>query len=473
MAGVRESLQISPVTEDSASVWSYPAGTARPLSQVIHDGDHGQAGSNRTSHADDAGSDGSRCVPSVSDSQTSPPSTAPPEMGKELRYVNMLHMLESRTSNSKPRSSDSSFKLISGTNPLSALLRKELKHKIVTNTCSFRTPDPAAVVPRHISRPATGVHGCDWEAQYRSKGVSTPRMAYLRAIGCFSLPPLDRCSHLLETFFTRVYPLLPIIDRREFLARYYGLEEPPPLVVLQAIFLAASRYADDTSPPDGDGPPEIRMHCDALHEKVHALIEADICSERIAVIQAALLASLHWEGREGLNSAIDNLSLAVRACQEMGLHRKTTSSDDASASGNRTLLRRIWWSVFALDRLNAAQEGTPFLINENDCDVDMLNDDDLGGEDMLTCQVAALNLSLAFLIQYAVRSLYGPRDDDHTTLFSERGFNARQRLVGELDKLAERMRTQLLPVADVDESDRACDMQDLWYAILLSQYVVT
>ena len=38
---------------------------------------------------------------------------------------------------------------------------------------------------------------------------------------------------------------------------------------------------------------------------------------------------------------------------------------------------RIWWCAYTLDRLCAAQEGTPFLINEGDCDVELLTEDDI------------------------------------------------------------------------------------------------
>ena len=408
-----------------------------------------------------------------------PPSSETP---KEMRFVTMLHLLQGRSSTSAAPGGNtdrSVTKLISGTNPLSSLLRQDLKEKIVANSCSFRTPDPAVGEPRRISRRGMGVHNCHWKEQYQALGISEPRMQYLVAIGCFDLPSPDRCSHLLEIYFSHVHPILPVLDRKDFLARYYGLDDPPPLTVLHAVFLAASRYAGSQRQHNpnphqtvSDAPPETRSYCDSLHSKLRALIETDICSDRVAIVQATLLASLHWEGREGLNSAIDNLGLAVRACQEMGLHRKANIDGIRRPSGNRALLRRLWWSVFALDRFNAAQEGTPFLINEIDCDADMLSEQDFEDEDQLTCQVTMLNLALARLIEDAVRSLYAAGEGGNT-LFPTRGVLTRQRLTLQLEELAHLITSTLRPGQDSEmpsQQDPSLDIRRLWCTILLTQY---
>lgn len=384
----------------------------------------------------------------------------------ELRYATMLSLLDKKEASQLPQGQ--STKLIAGTNPLSALLGKDLKHKIVTNSCSFRTPDPTNTARRPALMRGLGIHSCDWEQSYRSMGLPEPRLQYLKATGCFKLPSPSRCAELLEIFFSYVHPMVPIIDRKDFLARYYGGDEPPSLVVLYAVFLSASRYAHDSG-QSNDGVSEVRSICDELHNKLRALIEAEITSDRIAVIQASILASLHWEGREGLNSAIDNLSIAVRACQEMGLHRKQETNNH-SLDGQQTLQRRLWWCLYAMDRLNAAQEGTPFLINELDCDVDLLTTKDVASEDQLTQSVTMLNLSLSRLVEDTVRTLYMP-GEDHTTLFSSRGALLRQRLDLQLEQLAQQIIRKLLPGGNLSggSSSNEPDRYSLFGSILLTQ----
>lgn len=384
----------------------------------------------------------------------------------------MLSIMEHRDAGLANSDSLQGFKLISGTNPLSALLGKDLKHTIVTNSCSFRTPDPS---PDAIKKPPwkgrPSIHNCDWEQLYRDRRVSEPRLQYLRATGCFQLPPAARCAELLDTFFTYIHPMLPVIDRKDFLLSYYGSDETPPLIVLHAVFLAASRYM----PGDGlasNSASEIRSLCDELHAKVRALMDIDISHERLAAIQASLIASLHWEGREGLNSAIDSLSLAVRGCQEMGLHRKTETlhSTVPINKGLHSVHRRIWWSVYMLDRFCAAQEGTPFLINKEDCDVEFLTENDLTDESYITVRATFINLSIAALIDNAVRCLYAPGRDNNT-LFSTQGVTLRQRLILQVEELENNIHDTLISGQGVENALKEApqDVSVLCGAILLTQ----
>jgi hypothetical protein len=220
-----------------------------------------------------------------------------------------------------------------------------------------------------------------------------------------------------------------------------------------------------------NGIPEIRSHCDELHTKVRSLIDAEIIHERLAVIQASLIASLHWEGREGLNSALDSLSLAVRAGQEMGLHRKKGPTPQSENSEQERLHRRIWWCTYTLDRMCAAQEGTPFLINEKDCDVEPLTQEDLVGEDRVTSEVVLINLSMARVIEDTVRYLYQPTED--FMLLSPSGVSVRQRLLTQLDAIDDRIRLSLLSGLQASEvlQTGAKTLSVLFGAFLQTQYV--
>jgi hypothetical protein len=359
-------------------------------------------------------------------------------------------------------------KLILGTNPLSALLVGDLKHRIVTNSCSFRTPDPPSHSREPIRKRGIGINGWDWEGYYRSTGINLHRLQYLRAIGCFELPSPDLCGRLLEIFFTHVHPMLPIINRKIFLAQYYGMGDPPPLVVLHAVFLAAARYVDVSALiPTCLG---RRDYCDIQHGKLKALLDDDITFDRVAIIQASLLASLHWEGREGTNSAVHSLSLAVRVAQEMGLHRAFNEAQSREEDReSKTSQRILWWSVYTLDRFNAAQEGIPLIINEIDCDAPDLNDDDLKSEDELTRKVTTLSFRLARIIEKTIRKVYVANGAPPSTA-SVKGLKGRQSLVSELDHLARDVIEELAsPNGDTIDNSDSIDFQ--WCSIVLCQYV--
>ena len=182
---------------------------------------------------------------------------------------------------------------------------------------------------------------------------------------------------------------------------------------------------------DFDGRVGVREICDVLHTRLRALVDVDVLSERLAVLQAMILASLHWEGREGINSALDSLTMAVRIAQEMGLHRENPNSETSSTA---PLLKRIWWCTFALDRFNAATEGTTFLINESDCDVQPLQPSDFLDEDGAVAALTLVNVELALIVQDAVRSFYTP-GVELFSIHSRFGERQRDRLTLKLNRL--------------------------------------
>lgn len=384
----------------------------------------------------------------------------------ELRYSSMLDIIQQKTkTNDQNSTTFGASKLILGTNPLSALLVGDLKHRIVTNSCSFRTPDPPSHSRAPIRRQRTGIGGWDWERYYENAGMNMHRLRYLRDIGCFELPPPDLCGRLLEVFFSHVHPMLPVIDRKSFLSQYYGMNNPPSLVVLHAVFLAAARYVDLSVL--GAGCQGRRDYCDTQHGKLKALLDDDILFDRLAIIQASLLASLHWEGREGTNSAVHSLSLAVRVAQEMGLHRSFNESQSREEGHeSKAFQRRLWWSIYTLDRFNAAQEGIPFTINEIDCDTPDLNDTDFRHEDELTQKVMMISFRLARIVEEAIRGVYAVRGPSpNTTLIPD--IEDRRRLVSKLGDLSREIDEKLSPF-DYEDTNHP-ELQ--WHSILVCQYV--
>ncbi|KAI9728098.1 MAG: hypothetical protein M1834_007814 [Cirrosporium novae-zelandiae] len=425
------------------------------------------------------------------------PSPLSPPPDHEARYSTMLHLLEG---NEKPKRSKTNdwqrLKFIGDTNPLLGLLHKDLKCKIVNSLCTFRTPDPPIEPKKPVPFRSAGVSGWDWEQSYSASPLDRVRFEYLKGLGCFNMPSREICGGLLETFFSHVHPMLPVLDRKDFLARYYGLDEPPPLVLITAILLAAARYASPSmnivgsrtknrnghDNPDDDGsqtstksPMEIREQCDILYNRVRALVDTDVTTQRMAVMQACILASLHWEKREGVNSSLDSLGLAIRIGQEMGLHRRVdgilSSSQDLAG---QHLSRRIWWCMYALDRFNAAQEGAPLLINEDDCDIESITDDDFTDEDSITRLTATFNISLAIIIEKAIRKLYAVRN---TSADLQCMIYTRDQLGDALDNLEQQIQTffsgEISTTANKPQnnpraSTTGSEVHRLWSSLLLT-----
>lgn len=388
----------------------------------------------------------------------------------EARYATMLALV-SGDEDDQGQSPDSKelnmTKIFGDTNPLSALLRKDLKYKLVNGLCPFRTPDPRSVWGSAVPSRCPISSKWLWEQAYSELPILPAKLEYLRSLRCFELPPQDSCGRLLEIYFSRIHPLLPIIDRTDFLSQYYSTDEPPPLILQLAVFLAASRYTLTSSSTPSDTT-SIRERCDFLHMKVQALCDIDLIKDRVLAIQANLLASLHWEGREGINSASDCLSLAVRLAQELGLHRQrppNVSSNSSQLSGKENVLKKVWWCLYAMDRFNAAQEGTPLLINEIDCDVEPLTKDDLLGEDFITTQVTSYNVSLSLILETAMRSFYTVKEDNSNNCWRSR-LEIHDRLLARLDLLCQQISMTLGGGQPTIASDTTLSSPMMWSLFL-------
>ncbi|WAQ91499.1 hypothetical protein PtA15_14A383 [Puccinia triticina] len=101
-----------------------------------------------------------------------------------------------------------------------------------------------------------------------------------------------------------------------------------------------------------------------------ALQYYDHVSSNTTTIQALLfLAMYSFRSTKGL-STWHLTGLAMRTALELGLHRKTPKAQQLSVFHEETK-KRIWWSVYALERNIAFQLGRPIAIREEEIDSEL------------------------------------------------------------------------------------------------------
>ena len=71
------------------------------------------------------------------------------------------------------------------------------------------------------------------------------------------LPPREICDELVDSFFTHIHPLIPLINRTQFMKRYNDPQNPPSLLLLQSILLAGSRVCRNSALLDKNGSPDL------------------------------------------------------------------------------------------------------------------------------------------------------------------------------------------------------------------------
>ena len=118
--------------------------------------------------------------------------------------------------------------------------------------------------------------------------------------GAFLLPPRVLCDELVESFFKWVAPVVPVINRSRFMARYRDTKNPPSILLLQAILLAGSRVCTNPQLMDANG--STTPAAMTFYKRAKALYDANYEDDRVTIVQALVLMGWYWEGPEGTAS---------------------------------------------------------------------------------------------------------------------------------------------------------------------------
>ncbi|KAH9887140.1 fungal-specific transcription factor domain-containing protein [Xylariomycetidae sp. FL2044] len=191
--------------------------------------------------------------------------------------------------------------------------------------------------------------------------------------GAFLLPPRSLCDELIESYFRWVHPIVPVINRTRFMRQYRDPQNPPSLLLLQAVLLAGSRVCNNPQLMDANG--STTPAALTFYKRAKALYDANYEDDRVTIVQALLLMGWYWEGPEDVTKNVFYWSrVAIIVAQGSGMHRSVEGSQLSKA--DKRLWKRIWWTLFTRDRSVAVALGRPCNINLDDSDVEMLTEDD-------------------------------------------------------------------------------------------------
>lgn len=218
---------------------------------------------------------------------------------------------------------------------------------------------------------------------------------------------------LVETYFQDIHPGFPIIDEAEFRRQYGNPGDAPPLLVLQAVLLAAARIS--THPQVAASRATTTA---TLFRRAKSLFDLRYENDRVDLIQAALLLAWYTESSDNVASnAYYWVGNAVRIGFGMGLHRNA-SLRYVPAYRRRfsRKYKKIWWSLLYSEVMLALEYGRPSTIRTDDFDVGLLVDDDFrnmdDSEDELVNRQFCAVLSDLSLVALDVLSLRSPRAKD-------------------------------------------------------------
>ena len=197
--------------------------------------------------------------------------------------------------------------------------------------------------------------------------LSDEDIRYLAGKGCLSMPPQNHLDALLPTFVERVYPLYPVVVLQDFLdeAKSGSL----PLVLVNAVCCAASSFcslADLTCL----GFVSRKDARDLFYRRAKLLFDFGYESNKLTLLQSTCLMTFWPSGPRDTWTFYHWIGFSVTLAESLGIHRSL--SQVHMPEKDRSLLKRIWYTLVIRDAWGAALFGRPFRINDRQCDDDQL-----------------------------------------------------------------------------------------------------
>ncbi|KAH8117444.1 fungal-specific transcription factor domain-containing protein [Phellopilus nigrolimitatus] len=199
----------------------------------------------------------------------------------------------------------------------------------------------------------------------------------------------DVIEKLINSYFTDVAPLVPIVTQAEFLA--LSDPSPPPILLYSICLVAASKR---------DVPQAV---FDSLRVAVNDVIKSEdvLCTASIVNVQSLLIlcqcADCHSQFvPAALSSLWIRLGTAIRMAQDLGLHRAE------AVKKNIEMRRRVWGACVITDRWTSLTYGHPYMIDVEDCDARLPSSGD--PNDLYTDELLRLSLILGRVL----KTIYGP-----------------------------------------------------------------
>ncbi|KAJ5714537.1 uncharacterized protein N7483_011718 [Penicillium malachiteum] len=177
---------------------------------------------------------------------------------------------------------------------------------------------------------------------------------YLAETGAFRTLPRSTQDGLVTTYITSIDCLMPILDGSDAL-RKYSNQKLSPLLINAMCLLAckaspAAPYLRLTEKGPLLNPPEFAK---TLYDGLDVAMRMDLEQDRLVRIQILALMSQYHDGRGAVREASARLSQAIHDSWILTLHY------DIPVHRDQVQCRYIWWTLRALDRLNACLHGCP------------------------------------------------------------------------------------------------------------------
>ncbi|KAI7855071.1 fungal-specific transcription factor domain-containing protein [Circinella umbellata] len=187
---------------------------------------------------------------------------------------------------------------------------------------------------------------------------------------------MDVILHLVDLYFEYIYFYAPIFHR-DTLIQDIRSQKCSKFLIL-CILAASARFSE--RPDVREDPP---WHSGEKYaSKARELLLNTIDTPSLSNVQGLIVLTLHEYGcARGPRSWMYS-GMAIRMALELGLNREPDLEENSGKNMStdrwteQELQRRVFWSVFTLDKFLSASTGRPGILQEEDCEVLLPCDED-------------------------------------------------------------------------------------------------
>ncbi|CUM49135.1 uncharacterized protein AC631_01196 [Debaryomyces fabryi] len=251
------------------------------------------------------------------------------------------------------------------------------------------------------------------ELGYNKSSSIDPReiiteLQVLNIKGAFSLPSRPVILNIFEAFFDAIYPLIPLINKDIFMNHFNdpNPDKQPPLILIQAILLAGSKYSQHPAIVNSHNSSSAASF--AFYQRVKALYDSTVKFEYVGdgddddghlafnyptmLVQVSCLLSWHWVDPEDISRGIYFwIRNAITIAQTFGFHtnmaeapfvqdllHKYNNNEQQIYKIHQQIFnwKKIWWWLYCRDKSAAMSFGRPLTIDihETSCGVPSMKD---------------------------------------------------------------------------------------------------
>ncbi|KAK1050967.1 hypothetical protein LTR33_014626 [Friedmanniomyces endolithicus] len=192
-------------------------------------------------------------------------------------------------------------------------------------------------------------------------------LSFLESKHVFEFPERAAFDALIDVFLNTFLPLYSLVNRQEFIEQYQH-ERLPWILVHSCCFVSTTFCAESLLHKLGyTSRKEARY---AFYSKAKALFDAGYERNKIVVLQSTIMLTFWGGGPNDYWNTWSWVSTAVTIAETLGIHRSTSATN--MSPKDRSLLKRLWWTLVVRDASSATLVGRPFRINMEHGDAEML-----------------------------------------------------------------------------------------------------